>query len=135
MISSSPSNSGQASRPAAAGSSAWRTIARGVAAVHLAFSLFVVAGSLLVLKWPGLMWIHIAAIAWAVATMLFDLGCPLTPWEKHSWRRGGRIPYEEGFLQHHILRWQLDPANSRRNHIILAVVVLAFNIGVYSLII
>ncbi len=135
MISSSPGNSSQASHPAAAGSPAWRMIARGVAAAHLAFSLFVVAGSLLVLRWPGLIWIHVAAIAWAVATMIFDLGCPLTPWEKQSWRRGGRVPYDEGFLQHHVLRWQFDPANSRRNHIILGVVVLAFNIGVYSLII
>lgn len=121
-------------RPITGGSAAWRILARGVASVHVAYSLFVVAGSLLVLKWPGLMWVHFAAIAWAVATMGFNLGCPLTPWEKQSWVRGGRVPYEEGFLQHHVLRSRFDPANARRNHVVLGVGVLILNVVVYTLI-
>ncbi|MEO5580643.1 MAG: DUF2784 domain-containing protein [Gemmatimonadaceae bacterium] len=115
------------------GSFAWVTIARGIAGVHIAYSLFVIAGSLLVLAWPDLIWIHLAAIAWAVATMLFDLGCPLTPWEKQAWRRGGRVPYEEGFLQHHILRHRFDPANSRRNHAMLGVGAVLVNALVYAM--
>lgn len=112
----------------------WRMLARAVAAVHIAYVFFVMLGSLLVLTWPPLLWVHVAAVTWATLTMVFDLGCPLTPWEKAFWRRGGREPYEEGFLQHHILRTRFDPANSRRNHAIAGGFALAFNAVVYLMI-
>jgi len=85
----------------------WRALARLVAGIHIAYVVFVVFGGLLVLIWPSLLWVHLAAVVWAFLTMVFDLGCPLTPWEKNAWIRGGRVPYEEGFLQHHILRLHL----------------------------
>ena len=110
---------------------AWRTLARFVAAVHIAYVVFVVFGGLLVLVWAPMMWVHFAAIAWTVATMGFDLGCPLTPWEKNAWIRGGRVPYDEGFLQHHVLRTRFDASHSRRNHALLGGVVLLLNIVVY----
>lgn len=106
-------------------------LARTIAGLHMAFAVFVVAGSLLVLLWPWLMWVHLAAVTWAIATMGFDLGCPLTPWEKQSWVRGGRVPYEEGFLQHHVLGSWFNPANSRRDHILLGITVLILNAVVY----
>src|SRR5437762_10066303 len=81
-----------------------RALARLVVLAHSAFVAFVVFGSLLVLRWPSLMWVHVAAVLWAAATLAFDLGCPLTPWEKTQWRLGGVEPYPEGFLQHHVLR-------------------------------
>ncbi len=109
-------------------------LARFIATVHVLYVVFVVLGGLLVLAWPPLMWVHLAAVVWAVATMGFDLGCPLTPWEKNAWIRGGRVPYEEGFLQHHVLRTRFDPANARRNHVLLGVFVLVLNIVVYGLI-
>lgn len=106
-------------------------LARAVATVHVGYVVFVVLGSLLVLAWPSLMWVHVAAVAWAAATMIFNLGCPLTPWEKTFWKRGGREPYEEGFLQHHVLRTRFDPDHSRRNHMLLGVLVLTLNAIVY----
>jgi len=107
-------------------------LARAVATVHTGYVVFVVLGSILVLLWPALLWVHVVAVAWAVLTMLFDFGCPLTPWEKRFWRLGGVEPYEEGFLQHHVLRTRFDPAHSRRNHIILGGVVLVLNLVVYA---
>ena len=109
-------------------------LARFVAAVHIAYVLFVVLGGLLVLAWPSLIWVHLAAVVWAFATMVFDLGCPLTPWEKNAWIRGGRIPYKEGFLQHHILRTRFDPVHERRNHVLAGIVVVVLNLFVYYLI-
>ena len=106
-------------------------LARAVATAHTGYVVFVVLGSLLVLLWPSLLWVHVAAVAWAVLTMVFDFGCPLTPWEKRFWRLGGVEPYEEGFLQHHVLRTRFNPENARRNHIILGVFVLALNLVVY----
>ena len=112
----------------------WRLLARTVAAVHVAYVVFVVLGSLLVLAWPKLIWVHLLAVVWSGLTLIFDLGCPLTPWEKRFWRRGGIEPYEEGFLQHHVLRMRFDPAHSRRNHIILGAAAIALNAIIYGIV-
>jgi hypothetical protein len=109
-------------------------LARAVATVHTGYVLFVLLGSLLVLLWPSLLWVHLAAVTWAGATMLFDLGCPLTPWEKQFWKRGGREPYEEGFLQHHVLRMKFDPAHARRNHALIGVFVVTLNLVIYFIV-
>lgn len=109
-----------------------RFLARLVLTTHIAYVAFVIFGSLLVFRWPGIAYLHLAAVVWAFATLAFDLGCPLTPWEKASWRRAGIEPYPEGFLQHHILRTRFAPEHSRRNHMIIGLLVLAINLAVYS---
>lgn len=109
----------------------YRALARIVAVVHVGFVLFVVLGSLLVVRWPGLLWVHLSAVLWAAATLAMDLGCPLTPWEKSLWQKGGRAPYEEGFLQHHVLGTMTSTEHSRRNHIAIGIGVLVFNAVVY----
>lgn len=86
------------------------------------------------MQWPALIWVHVAAVAWAFATLALDFGCPLTPWEKDLWRLGGVEPYPEGFLQHHILRARFAAEHARRNHAILGVLVLALNVAIYSLV-
>ena len=110
----------------------YRALARAVATVHVGFVLFVVFGSVLVLRWPSLIWVHLAAVVWAAATMTLDLGCVLTPWEKSLWRRGGREPYAEGFLQHHVLRAKMSPSRSRMVHVVLGLAALLFNVAVYA---
>jgi hypothetical protein len=112
----------------------WRLLARTIAAAHIAFVLFVLLGSILVLHWPHLLWLHLLAVTWAGLTLIFDLGCPLTPWEKQCWRSGGVTPYEEGFLQHHLLKTRFDPANEQRNHIMLGLFAIALNVVIYTLV-
>ena len=109
----------------------WRLLARIVAGLHLAYSAFVVLGSLLVFVWPRLIWVHLFAVFWASATLIFDLGCPLTPWEKQLWSKGGAASYKEGFVQHYILRPFSDPLHERRNHIIAGVLIVVGNAIVY----
>ena len=111
----------------------WRALARTVAALHIAYVVFVVLGSLLVLIWPGLLWIHLAAVVWAGLTLMFDFGCPLTPWEKQFWLRGGVEPYPEGFLQHHVLRARFKPGTERRIHAILGAAAMVLNAIIYSI--
>lgn len=77
------------------------------------------------------MWCHLAAVVWAFLTMAFDLGCPMTPWEKTAWIRGGRVPYERGFLQHYILRTTFSAEHERRNHVFAGIFVVVFNLVVY----
>lgn len=109
----------------------WRLIAAALAAFHIAYVVFVVFGALTVLLWPAMLWVHLAAVAWAGGTMLCDFGCPITTWEKESLRRAGRDPYPEGFLQHHVLRRVFPPDHSRRNHAILGLGVIALNAVIY----
>ena len=110
-----------------------RMLARLVAAVHTGYVVFVVLGSLVGLRWPTLIWLHAAAVAWAFVTLVFDTGCPLTPWEKALWKRGGVEPYEEGFVQHHILRTRFAAEHSRAMHVVLGLTVLALNAVVYAI--
>lgn len=111
----------------------WRALARAVAAAHVAYVVFVLFGSLLVLVWPSLLWIHLFAVVWAGLTLMFDLGCPLTPWEKQFWQKGGVTPYEEGFLQHHVLRSRFKPGTERRNHAVLGAAAIILNAIIYTL--
>ena len=108
-----------------------RAFARALALVHTAYILFVVLGALLVLQWPVLLPVHVLAVMWAGATLIGDLGCPLTAWEKARWERGGRDAYPEGFLQHHVLRTSRSPWSARRTHAALGAGVIALNIVVY----
>lgn len=105
-----------------------------IVAIHAAYVVFVVFGSLLVLRWPGLIWFHIAAVVWAFATLTLDLGCFLTPWEKSLWRLGGVEPYSEGFLQHHILRARYPAEHARMSHTLLGILVLSLNVAIYALV-
>jgi hypothetical protein len=81
--------------------------------------------------WPWILPVHLAAVIWAGATMIGNLGCPVTTWEKTALKRSGREPYPEGFLQHHVLRTRFNPAAARRNHIILGAAAIAVNVGIY----
>jgi Protein of Unknown function (DUF2784) len=110
-----------------------RMLARLVVVAHVGYVVFVVLGSLLVLRWPALIWAHIAAVVWAFLTLVFDMGCALTPWEKALWKRGGIEPYSEGFLQHHVLRTRFTAEHSRGVHIVLGALALILNIAVYAI--
>lgn len=109
----------------------WTLLAGLLAGTHVAYVLFVILGGLLIRIWPWIMPVHLAAVIWAGATMIGNLGCPVTTWEKTALKRSGRDPYPEGFLQHHVLRTRFDPGAARRNHVILGLVALAINVGVY----
>ena len=113
---------------------AWRALAYLLAALHVAYVIFVLFGALLIPFWRPIIWLHLAAVAWAGATMLGNFGCVITDWEKSSLRRGGREPYAEGFLQHHVLRRRFDAAKTRRNHIILGSFAIALNLFLYFVI-
>ncbi len=109
-----------------------RMLARLVGLIHGGYVVFVVLGSLLAFRWPALIWVHIAAVLWAFLTLVFDLGCPLTPWEKALLKRGGIEPYPEGFVEHHILRTRFTAAHSRIIHIVLGALALVLNVVVYG---
>lgn len=100
--------------------------------VHLAFVLFVVAGAILLPRWPRLVWIHLPAAAWGFFVELTGRGCPLTALENLLRRRAGLDGYPESFIEHYIL-WLLYPEGlTRATQLFLAAAVAAINLVLYA---
>jgi len=99
--------------------------------VHAAFVLFVIAGGLLVLRWPGLSWVHLPAALWGAAIEFGGFICPLTPLE-NAWRRAaGGEAYEGGFIEHYVTAALYPSGLTRAVQIALGVAVLGVNGWVY----
>ncbi len=99
--------------------------------IHAAFVLFVVAGGLLVLRWPRLAWVHLPAAVWGAVIEFAGFICPLTPIEK-AWRRaGGGTAYQGGFIEHYVTAALYPSGLTRAIQIGLGVLVLALNGWVY----
>jgi hypothetical protein len=80
----------------------YRLLADVVVVTHLSFIAFVAAGGLLAWKWPGLLWVHIPVVVWAVAIVTVGFTCPLTPLEKYLRDRAGESSYDGGFVDHYL---------------------------------
>ena len=79
-----------------------RALADTVVVVHLGFILFVAAGALLAWRWPRLVWLHLPALAWSVATLTVGLACPLTALEKALRGLAGDGAYGGGFVDRYV---------------------------------
>jgi hypothetical protein len=70
---------------------------------HFAGIGFIVAGGLLVWRWPRLAWLHLPAVGWGVAIIVIGFTCPLTLLEKFFRRLAGGSPvYAGGFIDHYL---------------------------------
>lgn len=100
--------------------------------LHLAFIIFAVLGALLVLKWKGVLWIHLTAAVWAALIEFANWRCPLTPLEIWFRQLAGAEGFEGGFIEHYLLRVIYPPGLTRNVQITMGVLVLLLNIGIYS---
>ena len=73
-----------------------------VAAVHMAFLVYLVLGGFLALRRLAWLWSHLACTAWSVHITLTQGRCPLTTLEKELLARGGRTPYEDSYIAHYL---------------------------------
>ncbi|MGB5441810.1 MAG: DUF2784 domain-containing protein [Gammaproteobacteria bacterium] len=105
-----------------------------VLVLHAAFILFVVAGGLLVLRWPRLAWLHLPCVAWGVLIELSGRVCPLTPLENRLRHAAGSGMYEAGFIEHY-LEPLIYPAGLTADiQYLLALFVLLVNSGIYTIV-
>ncbi len=105
-----------------------------VLVLHLAFILFAVLGSLLVLWRRYLLLFHLPAMIWA-AWIEFRGGlCPLTPLENWLRRQGGIAGYQGGFIEHYGELLLYPPGLTRTTQMILGAAVLIINCSLYGLI-
>ena len=103
-----------------------------VVLAHFAFIVFAVAGGLLVIRWPRLLWLHLPAALWGAAVVSFGWICPLTPLENRFAARAGQAGYQGSFIEHYLVPIiypeGLTPAMQRG----LAVFVVVANIAAYT---
>ncbi|MDP9131566.1 MAG: DUF2784 domain-containing protein [Nitrospirota bacterium] len=103
-----------------------------VVVLHLAFVIFVVAGGLLVLRWPAMAWLHVTAAAWGAIVEFTGWICPLTPLEQFLRAGAGRPTYETDFIGHYILPLLYPAALTRDIQLILGSIVLGVNVALYG---
>ena len=73
-----------------------------VVVVHLGFIAFLVFGGLLAWRWPGLVWVHVPVVGWALVIVTFSVECPLTPLENHLRRLADQRGYSGSFIDHYL---------------------------------
>jgi hypothetical protein len=77
-------------------------LANAVALLHAAAVLFMLAGSLLALRWPRLLWLHVPVSLAILGIYLTGSDCPLTSLELALRERAGEPRYTGGFIGHYI---------------------------------
>lgn len=73
-----------------------------VATLHAAFLVFLVVGGFLAWRWRSLFLVHLAVVVWAVAIVVIDFDCPLTPLEKDLLAAGGEPVYSGPFIDRYV---------------------------------
>jgi hypothetical protein len=110
----------------------YRLLADLIVIFHLGFVLFAVFGGFLVFKWEKLAWLHVPAFLWAALIEFAGWACPLTPLENKLRELADETPYHSDFVGHYLLPL-LYPAELTRNlQVILGVLVLGGNLGIYG---
>jgi len=111
---------------------AYHQFADLVLVVHFAFIAFVVAGGAFVLRWPRVAWAHVPAVIWGVLIEFFGWICPLTPLEIALRHRAGEAAYTGGFIAHYVMRVIYPDGLTRGIQVMLGILVLALNGGIYA---
>ena len=107
-------------------------VADVIVLVHALFVLFVMFGSLLVLRWPRAAWLHVPALLWGLFVEFSGATCPLTPLE--SWFRGlqGEIGDSQDFLSRWLLTVLYPESLTRGLQITLGASLLLLNLSLYA---
>ena len=100
--------------------------------VHLAFVLFVLCGGLFVLRWRWIAWLHLPAAIWGAVVEFTGWICPLTPLENWLRVRGDSTGYAGDFLSYYLLALLYPEGLSRPIQLLLGILVIAVNLGVYG---
>ena len=107
-------------------------LANGILIAHLGFILFVVLGGLSVFYKKWMLWLHIPAAFWGALVEFSGWFCPLTPLENHFRGLAGQHGYDNGFIQHYLLKIIYPDGLTRPAQIFLGLGVLIVNLFVYA---
>jgi hypothetical protein len=104
-----------------------------VAALHGAAVAFTLTGSLLALRWPRVLWLHVPVSLAILAVYLTGSDCPLTTWELAFRERAGEPGYRGGFIGHYITEPLGFPIEATSTQVGIYVVVFLPNLVGYGL--
>lgn len=111
---------------------AYRLLADAVALLHAAFVVFVVAGGLIVVRWPRVALAHLPAAAWGALIEFGGWICPLTPLENYLRGRAGEAGYSGGFVEHYVLGALYPAGLTRAIQWALGAFVIVVNVAAYG---
>jgi hypothetical protein len=77
-------------------------LANAVAVLHAAVVLFMLTGSLLALRWPSVLWLHVPVAVAILVLYATGSDCPLTTWELALREDAGEPGYRGGFIGHYV---------------------------------
>jgi hypothetical protein len=107
--------------------------AAALAVLHAAAVLFKLTGSLLALRWPRLLWLHVPVGLAILGLYLTGSDCPLTTWELNLRRRSGEPGYTGGFIGHYVTEPLGFPIHATSTQVAVYVIALLPNVVGYSL--
>ena len=108
-------------------------LATVVVAAHVAFVAFVVLGGLFVLRWGKLLYLHLAAVGWAVYIEWSGAICPLTPLENTLRAAAGLEAYAGDFVAEYVFPVLYPDGLTRGAQLAIGAAVLAVNGGIYAM--
>ena len=100
--------------------------------LHFLFIVYVMSGALLALRWSITIPLHLAAVIWAVYIEFAQKICPLTPLEQTLRNRAGMQEYDGGFIEHYLLAFIYPQGLTHDVQIMLGIVVIVVNAGLYG---
>ena len=101
---------------------------------HLVFILYVMAGALLIFKWPKTLWLHLPACFWGMTVEFTGWICPLTPWEIQLRIPAGEEGYTGSFIEQYLIPIIYPIGLTREVQMVLGGTVLIVNLSLYTLI-
>jgi hypothetical protein len=108
-------------------------LANAVAVLHAAAVTFMLIGSLLALRWPHLVWLHVPVALTILVVHLAGSGCPLTTWELALREAAGGSGYRGGFIAHYIIEPMGFPIAATSTQVGIYVVAFLPNLVGYGL--
>jgi hypothetical protein len=104
-----------------------------VAVLHGAAVAFMLTGSLLALRWPRLLWLHVPVSLAILGLYLTGSDCPLTIWELALRERAGEPGYRGGFIGHYVTEPMGFPIEATSTQVGIYVVAFLPNLLGYGL--
>ena len=101
---------------------------------HLVLILYVIAGALLIVKWPKTLWLHLPSCFWGMTIEFTGWICPLTPWEIQLRRLAGEEGYTGSFIEQYLIPIIYPSGLNWENQMLLGSIVLIVNLSLYTLI-
>jgi hypothetical protein len=104
-----------------------------VAVLHGVAIAFMLTGSLLALRWPRLLWVHVPLALAILAIYATGSDCPLTTWELALRENAGEPGYEGGFIGHYLTEPLGFPIEATSTQVGIYVIAFLPNLVGYSL--